>query len=326
VSLVTSRCGDRARSTAGAGIAACGAIIAGAALRVVWAWAIHPPEEYVTSDMQGYVDRAIKLALGQELVQGDAFYPPGTHMLLAPVLSLAGTDATGLKAGAIVWASLSALTPLFAWRLGRLLLNPAAAALTAVLTALYPLFIFYSGYFLSETPSLTFLLGALWLGYATTGAEGRAAVIRAAGCGAFGAAAVANRPQFVLNILIVAVPILVSSRVRWRPALALVASGAVILAGALAHNWIATGGPTGISENGGLNFFQSHCDVHLVRAGSPEREGVYGCGSPVPFQLNQGSDFNFPEQDVWDQGFFYDMGWIAFAATDWATSRACSAT
>ncbi len=59
------------------------AVIAGAVIRVAWVLALHPPVDHVYSDMGGYVDRAVKLASGRPLDRSDAFYPPGTHILLA---------------------------------------------------------------------------------------------------------------------------------------------------------------------------------------------------------------------------------------------------
>ena len=282
-------------------------IALGAAIRLVYVLIGHPPSNYVFSDMRGYVDRAVALATGAELQRYDAFYPPGTHMLLAGPFKIFGTGDSGLRAGAVLWWALSSLTPVFAWRMARYLISPTAAAVTAVLAALYPLHILYGGFFSSETPSLALLVGALWLIYRARAHAGRAAVAAAGAAGLAGAAAIANRPQFLLNLAVAAAPLLWAWRSRWRPALAMLAAGLVLLVPVLAYTSSAADRLTGVSENGGLNFFQSHCDAHLVRAGTP-RLGVFEFGSPVPFQQNTGRDYNFPDQQIWDQGFFYGQG------------------
>ena len=284
-----------------------GVIALGAVIRLVYGVIEHPPADYVFSDMKGYVDRAVRVASGAPLQRYDAFYPPGTHILLAAPLKVFGTGDSGLRAGAVLWWVLSSLTPLFAWRMARHLISPKAAAVTAVLVSLYPLFILYGGFFSSETPALALLVGALWLTYRARDQVGRAALITAGAAGLLGGAAVVNRPQFLLNLAVAAAPLLWAWRARWRPALAMVLAGVVVLAPVLAYTSSATGKLTGVSENAGLNFFQSHCDVRLVRAGTP-RLGTYEFGSPVPFQQNTGRDYAFPKHQIWEQGFFYRQG------------------
>lgn len=284
------------------------AIALGVALRLVWGLVVHPPWEYISSDMQAYVERASRIATGGGLVRSDTFYPPGTHLLLAVPFRLFGDGADGLRAGEVLWFAMSSATPLFAWRLARELVSPAAAALAAVLCSLYPPFILYTGFFLSETPALMLLLAALWLANRAVQVDGRAAIAAALGAGLAGGAAVANRPQLLLNMAIVGLPMLWGSPRRLRAAAAFAASAAIVLGGVVAHNTAAAGELTGLAENGGLNFFQSHCDVHLVTAGSERRGGSFAFGSPVPFQLGEGRDFVFPDRQVWDEGFFYGEG------------------
>lgn len=285
------------------------AIVGGAVLRLVWGIAVHPPYEHLTSDMLGYVERATRLAGGAQLTRADALYPPGTHVLLAIPYKLFGNDASGMRAAALMWGVLSSLAPLFAWRLAREVLGRTAGAITAVLVSAYPLFWLYTGFFLSEGPALTFLLGCLWLANRARRLEGRAAAISAAAAGLMGGAAVANRTNLVLNLIVVALPMLLAARTRHRLRLiAFAGAAAAVLAGVVALNSSAAGQLTGVSENGGLNFFQSHCDARLVTVGSQTGEGSFSFGSPVPFQLSQGRNYAFPDRNVWDEGFFYGRG------------------
>ena len=283
-------------------------VVAGAIVRIVWGLVIHPPVGYLYSDMGGYVERAQRLATGAGLQRFDAFFPPGAHMLLAAPMTLLGTERAGLWAGAVLWCALSAAIPFFAWRLARLLLTPAAAALTALLCAFWPLYITYGGFFTSETPSLAFLLASLWAGYRAVRLSGRHAVWLGLVAGLLGGVAVANRPQLVLNLAVLTVPLLFRLR---RQALVLggiVAGAAIILAGTVLHNSAAAGKLTGLSENAGLNFWIGQCDVHDVKTVDPVQNITFTFGNPVWAQLGRGGTYYYEGPLVWDQGFFSKLG------------------
>jgi 4-amino-4-deoxy-L-arabinose transferase-like glycosyltransferase len=280
-------------------------VAAGAAARFVWILVFHPPLDYVSSDMAGYVGRAMRLASTGGLDRLDSFFPPGTHLLLAEVLEVFGADRHGLWAGAVVWAAASSAIPIFVWRLARVLLTPAAAALAAVFTAAWPLLLTNAGYFLSETPSLAFLVACLWAAYRAVEIGGRWGILLAAAAGILGAASVTMRPQFILNLAVVAFPWLLRRRFALVGAVA--AGFVAIVSAVLVHNSLAAGKPTGLSENSGVTFFIGHCDAHLVRTGL-NLERPYFAGSPVAFQLHRGRDYVFPNRNIWDEGFFYDRG------------------
>jgi 4-amino-4-deoxy-L-arabinose transferase-like glycosyltransferase len=282
-------------------------IAIGIVSRFVWVLVLHPPFEHVYSDMEGYVSRATKLVEGGDLTRPDAFHPPGTHLLLAGPLALFGTGRSGLWAAAVLWAVLSSLTPFIMWRVTRMLFTPAAAALTAVFCALWPLYVTSAGYFLSETPSITFLVGALWAAYRADRSSGRLAIALAGLAGLLGAAAVAIRPQFILNLLVLVVPWIWIWRRRLRPLLAFAAAAAVIAGVVVAHNSIAAGKVTGISESTGLVFWQGQCDVLEVYSGTPPGPNFH-FGAPPAVQRGTGGVYYFPDHLVWEQGFFFKKG------------------
>lgn len=281
-------------------------VVAGVVIRIVWGLVIHPPLDYVYSDMEGYVGRAQRLAAGTGLEQSDAFFPPGTHILLAAPMTLFGTERAGLWAGAILWCALSCAIPFFAWRFARLLLSPAAAAMTAFFCALWPLYITYGGFFTSETPSLAFLLASLWAGYAAVQSLERRAWWLGLAAGVLGGVAIANRPQLILNLAVLAIPLLFRQR---RLALSGIVVGmAAILAGTVMYNSAATHKLTGLSQNAGVNFWIGHCDVYSVTNHDPARDSTFRIINPVWLQLQRGDSYYFVDRPVSDQGFFYGRG------------------
>ena len=289
-------------------VVAVASIAVGTVIRIVWGFLVHPPVDFVYSDMGGYVERAQRLAEGGDLQRFDAFWPPGAHILLSAPMTLFGTEEAGLWAGAILWCVLSSLIPLFAWRLARLLLSPAAAALTALFCALWPIYVTYGAYFTSETPSLALMLASLWAGYRASLASGKTAGLLGLLAGLLGGVAIASRPQLILNLAVLAVPLLLSFRRQALVLLGVVAGSAVILAGTVAHNSAAAGKLTGLSENGGLNFWIGHCNVHDVTTVDPSRNISFHFGNPVWTQLDRGGSYYFSGPLVWDQSFFYDRG------------------
>jgi hypothetical protein len=278
-------------------------VSAGAVARVVWVLALHPPVDHIYSDMKFYVDTAARFAQGGPLERFDAFYPPGTHLLLGFPMIVFGTDRTGLWACAVLWCALSAITPYAMWRFSQYHLTAPAAAITAVLVALWPLHISYAGYFTSETPALALLTTSLWLAAA---AASRRDPVGAVQAGLLGGAAVANRPALVLNLL---VAIATSPSVaRARISAALIGGVAAVLALVVIHNSIATGKPTFLSENSGITFFLGHCDALLVKTGNPEVGPYFEFGAPPAIQRGSGRTYQLPTVNAWDQNEFFRMG------------------
>jgi 4-amino-4-deoxy-L-arabinose transferase-like glycosyltransferase len=284
-------------------------LVIGSALRVVWVLIIHPPVNYLYSDMAAYVDRAQRLASGGPTGRFDAFYPPGTHILLAIPMKVLGPHSAGLWAAAVLWCALSIAIPWLSWLLARELLTPAAAAIAAALCAFWPIFITYGGVFTSETPSLAFMVAALWLAVLATRATGRSAIMLALVAGLLGGFAIAMRPQLLMNMAIVAAVLLIKFRRRIVPLASFGLGVAFVLALVVTYNSVAAQRLTGISENSGLNFWMGHCDVHDVTT-VDRSQGVDAYFlSPVALQLQRGGSYRFEDRMVWDQVFFYGLGW-----------------
>jgi hypothetical protein len=237
-------------------------------------------------------------------VQFDAFYPPGTRMVLAVPLALVGPDRDGLYAAAVLWAGLSALTPYFMWSFARLVLSPAAAALTAVLCALFPLHIVYAGYFTSETPGLAFLTLGLWLAErAWQRRSGRDGLLAGLAAGM----ATAIRPAFALSLAVAAGFMVVGVRRHLAPLVALIVGALLVFAVVITQQSLILGRLSGPSQNAGITFYLGHCDIRRVTTGTPETL-TYTFQTPVATQLNRGTDVSFPDHQIWDQDFFYAQG------------------
>jgi 4-amino-4-deoxy-L-arabinose transferase-like glycosyltransferase len=284
------------------------AIVFGAVMRVGWIMIVHPPPEYVYSDMRGYVIRAERLASGNMLGPVDAFYPPGTQWLLAIPLKVFGTDV-GLWVAAGLWCVLSIAVVWLSWRLARELLTPVAAGLTAVLCALSPLFITYGGFFTSETPALAFLLAALWLGVMATRRAGRTAVLLSLSSGLLGGVAMAVRPQFLLNLLIMAAVIVFAFRKGLAPLASFGAGVVAVLAVVVTHNTAAAGHLTGLATNSGLNFWFGHCEAKRVTTFDDKGRQTAQFAHTVPNLTGRGGEYTFHNVDTWDDQFFYQLGW-----------------
>ncbi|MFY9589073.1 MAG: hypothetical protein WAT66_16660 [Actinomycetota bacterium] len=282
------------------------AIGGGVILRLVFGLLLHPPLDYVYSDMQGYVTRATRLASGDALNRFDAFFPAGTHILLALPLKIFGSGRGGLWAASVLWVALSCAVPVLAWRFALRVMSPKAAAISAALVSFWPVYIAYGGFFMSEIPSVVALLGTLCLAFRAREAIGRSRLVLAAATGVVAGAALAIRPQLLLNVAIAAVTVF-GVRRSLRVAAAAAVGVIVPLGAVLALNASAAGTFAGLSENGGLNFFQGHCPVHDVRTEKPGA-GVLVFASPVVVQQERGRNYVFRDHIAWEQNFFFRQG------------------
>lgn len=261
---------------------------------------LHPPFDFVFSDMEGYVGRAMHVASGGEPARWLVLQPPGTHLLLALPMKLLGTERAGVWGGAVLWWTFSSLTPLLAWRLSRHLLGVVAAAISAVLSALYPLNITFGGFFSAETPSITLLLATLLLAFHLHRAEGRRRVELSLYLGIGMGSVLVVRPQLLFNLLLIGIPLLAGFRRHPAALGTLLVGGLLVVGPVFTLNARAAGEFVGISDYDGFNFFFGHCDARLVRAGP-----TYAPGSPVNLQLDRGIEYSFPDHPPGDKSFYF---------------------
>ncbi len=257
--------------------------VAALIVRLHWNLHVHPPGDYVYSDMRGYLSMARRAAEDPwSPHEYAAFYPWGTHVLFAASYRLFPADP--LRAVAVTLALLGALVPPAAHALARRASRwPAVVAplLGLVLVFDYPL-LALGGYALSEVPFALTVVASSWLALrlADTGRRRDAWAL-----GAVLAAGAALRPQILLAVALWGLLWLARRRSfpRLRPAL--LAHAAVPLVLVLAGSALRLHHHTGrwglISENGSFNRVFGRCHVTSIRA-DPDRLGRVRTGFSPP--------------------------------------------
>lgn len=121
-------------------------------IRLVWNLAIHPPEQFITSDMRSYWVQSNAMLNTPWQRDGSAiFFPYGTATLLTMVRLVFGAE--NHEALAIVYAFLGTLlVPLVFGLAERLTKSHHLPRMAAIVTCFYYPFISYGGYYLSELP------------------------------------------------------------------------------------------------------------------------------------------------------------------------------
>jgi hypothetical protein len=122
-------------------------VVAGTALRIAYTLHVHPPEDFIASDMQLYVSMARRLATSDEpLAPWDVTHPLGYPALLAFLISEGGSLARAVNAQIVV----SSLVPPALGLLGAAAFGRATGLLALVAGGIYFPFIEFGALFLSE--------------------------------------------------------------------------------------------------------------------------------------------------------------------------------
>ncbi len=242
-------------------------------VRLHWNDRIHPPGDYVYSDMNGYVGRADHLLkVGLRPHEYSSFFPFGTHYMVAAMKKLFGAD--NFHAIGVLYALFGAGTVAFAYMSAR-----RACTFVWVAPAVGILGIFYyphvslGGYILSEVPFGFFLMGALWMSLRMAD-EGRHR--DAWGMGLFAGIGIVVRPQLLVSAAVLGLYWIVRRKAlpkirlihllqSFVPVLAM-----LILSSALVrHN---TGRFGLVSENGSFNLVFGRCHNSKIRS-TPDGKG-----------------------------------------------------
>lgn len=235
------------------------------ATRLLWVLWIHPPEDYVFSDMKKYVERAIDLATHgfRPGVRTLAWQTWGTHYVLAAALALSGG---ALKVGAVLWGLMSAAAVPAAYLLScRVSTRVWMPKVVGVAMLLWLPNLSNSGYFLSEAPFLCFQLWSTYL-LVVVMQDGR----RAWAAGIVSAIAFAVRPQSALFFLLVLASwALNRARLRHvlpRHLLAVALPLLLTLTFSFYRFHAHTGYWGGIAENANMNFTAGRCHNIVTQA------------------------------------------------------------
>ena len=288
-------------------------------VRVHWNTRVHPPADYVYSDMNGYVGRAGSLFLDLwSKREYSGFYPWGTHTLMFGIEWIFGKG--DLRAVGIAFAVMGAFTAMFGVLVARRVTRfpPVAAIVGLVLVFDYPL-ISLSGYFLSETPFALGMVIATWaLLRVVDDGRGRDAYV----AGIAIAFATVMRPQILVSVALLA-PLWFLGRKLW-PKLTIgmllrAAVPIVLMLGFSAwrlHYHTERWGL--VSENGSFNQVFGRCHVTKIIA-LPDKPGrsrtVFG--PPPLLQLNKRSQTakgEWPQLDPVQGTHFYYFGYIGDSA------------
>jgi len=152
------------------------------------------------------------------------------------------------------------------------------------------------------------MAAALWAGYRAIREQGKLAFGLGLLAGVLAGAAIGSRPQWVLNLVVLAVPLLLRFRRQGAVLASIVIGTTGVLGGVLAHNSVVAGKPTGLSENSGVNFWMGHCDVRTVTTNDPRQNIFFTFSLPVAMQQERGGTYDFKGHLAWDQPFFYGLG------------------
>jgi len=268
--------------------------VAALVVRLHWNLVVHPPGDYIYSDMRGYVLRADQILDDPWTpIEYHAFFPYGTHLLIAAMKWVFGRE--NYEAIAVLWALMGAATVAMAHRAALRMSSVrwVPAVTGVILVAYYPL-ISLSGYFLSET-GFAFGLAGTTLFLLRMCDRGRWSDALLAG--AFAAFGMTFRPQLLVSGAAFVAWWLVLGR-RFLPKVTftrIVALGVplVLVLGVSAARLHHHTGRWGlVSENGSFNKVMGRCHNKLIIA-TPDAPGrVRTSFSPPPLiqLMNRGRD------------------------------------
>ncbi len=257
-------------------------------LRFYYIFVVHPPERFIYSDMQGYYERALKIAHNMPQDIADSLTAPGTHYFYS-ICFHTGHPFLMLK---LINLLISILSCYFIFLITKELFNRRAALIAFFISSINFLFIDFTGYILSETPFIFFFSLLFYLMIKSTKASNvsnKCIFLTLAGlCSSI---AVAIRPGILIFILL----FILWNLMNWKkqkvvPTLFFVLGYLPIYVLLTFHAYQLTGNVGMVSTNGGLNFYQGRSHVKDIRFNDSQRGFQFFFASPVAVQ--KGYDFN----------------------------------
>lgn len=265
-------------------------------LRLVWNLAIHPPGEFITSDMRSYWGQSSSMLNFPYRKEGSAiFFPYGTATLLTAVRYVFGAE--NHVALGIAYACLGTLlVPLVYYLAERLTKAPLLPRIAAIIACFYYPWISLGGYYLSELPFAVCVTAAALCSLRL--------VDRGRGWDAFifGAAVAIGltiRPQIILSIPLMLV-VWAFRRRAWRGLTAgnwiRLALPIMVVAGiSMARFHHHTGRWGFVSGNSPLNYAFGRCHALVIEARLPN---YYSAFTPPPMGYLEKRNKRLPDSFV----------------------------
>lgn len=270
---------------------------------------VHPPGQYIMSDMALYDGIAERLRTGASTAS-DTFLPVGYPAMLALFHAIGASYVAVGVAHAILGSLTASLAYALAWTSTK---SKHVAVLAGAIVALHPILIFYCGFLLTET-LFAALLAAFAFAFARALERPKIARFVVAGL-FFGLATIvrSNMLACAITIGIALVPILTrSARVR-KGALAMGAMALAVVAIPCARNTMLLGHLAGPSTNGGVNFFLGHAPY----SGVIFHEGDPIGGTSVAYNRAHFSQPFVTDLHAYDSSAFFSLGLRELAHHPW---------
>jgi hypothetical protein len=109
-------------------------------------------------------------------------------------------------------------------------------------------------------------------------------------------------------VILASILFLVSRR-KIAPVSCLAAGLLAVVALVVVYNSVASDQVIGLARNGGLNFWFGHCNARSVTTLDNDNQKTGEIRHPVPGQAGRPGEYVVRSHDVWDDGFFLELGW-----------------
>ena len=279
-------------------------VVAAVLVRFVILFWFHEPGNSIYSDM-GIYDAQARRILADNLSPHDTLYPIGYPAFLAIIYALTGGSTLAVG---VVQAVAGAMTCALTYPVARRFSLPRRWALCAcALVALYPPFIYYGTFLLTEALSPVLFTGliaaALWA--YQRGSWGSTALV-----GMLFAASCVVRPNLLPLLAFLCLGAWVSSGRRTVTATAfalrILFTATPLIAVVVVLNSQLAGRFAGLSTNGGVNFFLMQSDYRGVL--------YYETGVIPVRNLNLYRVYYDASAPLYEEGYYYREGWKAIRA------------
>lgn len=287
--------------------------IIGFVFRYAFVFYIHPPEDFLFSDMQGYYDRAVNLYKGIPEDIYSSFYPPGTHYIYS-VFFASKEPFLWIK-----WFNvlISSVTCILVYLISKEISGKKTAMIAFTICSFNYLFIDFAGYFMSETIYVFSLAVLSWLLIKSIRSEQvlqKCFYSVCAGFAIIGSASI--KSSILLFIPLFGIWFLFNfKKYKILNNIPFYIVGFLPLLIALVVRFYSITGTFGIiSTNGGFNFFQGRSHAKDIYCTDLNRGATYKFASPVAVQKQY--DYNvYIDDGPYDSHFFYSKG-VEFAKMD----------